>query len=64
MKGKLPKARVQRQYGNNSNIIDYEYINYDLDEVKRDYDLISDELSRAQLALDTLNNSVEFELDM
>jgi len=64
MKGKLPKARVQHQYGNNSSIIDYEYINYDLDEVKRDYDLASDELARAQIALDTINNSVEFDLNM
>lgn len=64
MKGKLPKARVPHQYGNNSSIIDYEYINYDLDEVKRDYDLVSDELSRAQIALDTINNSIEFELDI
>lgn len=64
MKGKLPKARVQQKYGGNSNIIDYEYINYDLEEVRKDYDIISDELSRAQLALDTLNNSAEFELNI
>ena len=64
MKGKLPKARVQQKYGSSSNIIDYEYINYDLEEVRKDYDAISDELSRAQIALDTLNNSVVLELDI
>jgi hypothetical protein len=64
MKGILHKARVPHQYWNNSSIIGYEYINYDLDEVKRDYDLVSDELSRAQIALDTINNSIEFELDI
>ena len=64
MKNKLPKSRVQQRYGGSSNIIDYEYTNYDLDKVRQDYDAVSDELARAQLALDTLNTTIEFELDI
>ncbi|MBQ4254232.1 MAG: hypothetical protein II712_05315 [Erysipelotrichaceae bacterium] len=60
MKNTLPKKRCESY---NKNIIDYKYINYSLDEVKSDYEAVADELSRAQIALDTVNNSVEFELD-
>ena len=55
MKSKLPKERVEEQYGRQSNIIDYTYTNYDLAAVEADYEKVVDELSRAQLALDTVN---------
>ena len=55
MKSKLPKERVEEQYGRQSNIIDYTYTNYDLAAVEADYKKAVDELSRAQLALDTVN---------
>ena len=60
MQNRLPKQRE----GNYNNIIDYRYINYNLDAVKEDYIKISDELARAQTALDVLNNSVRFEIDI
>ena len=52
MKSRLPKERVEEQYGRQSNIIDYTYTNYDLAAVEADYEKTADELSRAQLALD------------
>ena len=55
MKSKLPKERVEEQYGRQSNIIDYTYTNYDLAAVEADYEKAVDELSRAQLALDAVN---------
>ena len=55
MKSKLPKERVEEQYGRQSNIIDYTYTNYDLAAVEADYEKAADELSRAQLALDAVN---------
>ena len=55
MKSKLPKERVEDQYGRQSNIIDYTYTNYDLAAVEADYEKVIDELSRAQLALDAVN---------
>ena len=47
--------RVEEQYGRQSNIIDYTYTNYDLAAVEADYEKAVDELSRAQLALDAVN---------
>ena len=56
----LPKAR-ENSYGK-SNIIDYRYVNYDIKQVKADLDTVTEELSKAQLALDTINHSVEFDI--
>ena len=61
MKSKLPKERVEEQYGRQSNIIDYTYTNYDLAAVEADYEKVVDELSRAQLALDAVNQRESFE---
>lgn len=61
MKSRLPKERVEEQYGRRSNIIDYTYTNYDMAAVEADYEKTSDELSRAQLALDTVNQRDSFE---
>lgn len=62
MKRKLPKQRVT-EYGRLAgSVIDYRVINYDLQKVSADYDLVCDELSRAQTALDLVNNSETLEL--
>lgn len=61
MKSKLPKTRVEG-YGR-SNIIDYTYLNYDLAAVEADYDAVSEELSRAQLALDKVNQTAAFDFE-
>ena len=58
---KRKSKRVEEQYGRQSNIIDYTYTNYDLAAVEADYEKTSDELSRAQLALDTVNQRDSFE---
>jgi len=64
MKNKLPKTRDQSSYGRNSNIIDYRYTNYDVEKAAADFEKISDELTRAQLALDKVNGSETFEIDL
>lgn len=61
MQNRLPKQREPIRF---TGIIEYSYANYDVDEVRRDYSEVSDELSRAQTALDVLNNSVRFEIDI
>ena len=61
MKSRLPKERVEEQYGRQSNIIDYTYANYDIAAVEADYEKAADELSRAQLALDAANQRETFE---
>lgn len=61
MKNTLPKAR---DYIRVAGIIEYTYANYDVEAAKQDYEAVSDELARAQTALDVLNNSVKFEIDV
>ncbi|MCQ2451468.1 MAG: hypothetical protein MJ080_05790 [Clostridia bacterium] len=61
---KLPKVREQQTYGKPSNIIDYRYANYDIDTVTSDLNTIIDDLSNAQLALDKINHSATFEVDI
>lgn len=58
----LPKTR-ENNYGK-SNIIDYRIVNYDIKQVKKDLDVVTDELAKAQLALDTINHSLEFDIDI
>ena len=64
MRLKTPKKRVQLEYGRSSNIIDYEYINYDLKIIEEDYNKVSDELAKAQLALDSVNNKEVIEINI
>ena len=65
MRATLPKSRVKSdRYGSNTNIIDYVYTNYDIEAVKADYEKVSDELSKAQTALDKLNNTETFDIDI
>ncbi len=62
MANKLPKDRSYEIIG--SNVIDYRYVNYDLKKVRHDLDVISEELSKAQLALDSVNHTVTFEIEI
>ena len=64
MKSRLPKERVAEFYNRQSSIIDYTYANYDLAAVEEDYRKTSDTLSRAQLALDAVNQKGSFEFDL
>lgn len=63
MMGRLPKQRDMGSiYGHASNIIDYSYANYDIKAAEADYEAVSDELARAQTALDVLNNTEKMEI--
>ena len=64
MKAKLPKERVANEFNRSSNIIDYCYINYDLNSVEADYQATSELLNQAQIALDVLNNTETFEVEL
>ena len=57
----LPKTRLATS--GRSNIIEYEYANYDIDVVRKDFDSVSSELARAQLALDHLNATDTMDID-
>ena len=64
MRGKMPKERVQSNFGRGSNIIEYVYANYDISKAEEEYTAVSDELAKAQNALDTANTTVLFEAEI
>lgn len=65
MASRLPKQRSQTiGYGAKPAIIDYEYANYDIEAVKHDLEKCSDELAKAQTALDLTNNTKNFAIDI
>lgn len=62
LRKKDPKTRVSADLFNRKTIIEYKYINYDLDAVKKEYARIDAEISAMQLALDKYNQTFEFEV--
>lgn len=62
MRSVLPKTRELGR--TNSSIIDYRYANYDLAAVERDYNEVTDLLSRAQTALDLLNSTETMDIEI
>ena len=68
MSERLPKERINpgtsSYSGARSNIVEYSYANYDVSAAKADYERFADELTRAQLALDTVNNKMTLEVDV
>lgn len=65
MRKQEPKTRKEQAvYGNRTAAPEYQYINYDLDLVKKEYDNISGEIMNLQLALDKYNQTVEFDVDI
>ena len=59
----LPKERVSNGY-QSTKIIEYTYTNYDLQQAADDLARVSDELARAQTALDVINNQGQLELEI
>ena len=64
MKSELPKSRVEPRYGSAQNFIDYKYLNYSVKTVEEDYERVSAELSKAQTALDLVNSTECFDIDL
>ena len=65
MRKKLPKQRLDTPYfGRKNTVVEYEYINYDLDLVKAEYESIDSEIAAMQLALDKFNQTFEFEVEI
>ncbi len=63
MRGRLPKERIDA-YNRASNIVEYEYSNYDIQEAEAAFARAADELAKAQNALDVINSTVTFEVDI
>ena len=62
MKDRLPKVREQTRV--NSSILDYRYLNYDINEVAAAYEKTCDTLAKAQTALDAANMNQTLEIDL
>lgn len=62
MKDKLPKVREQTRV--NSSILDYRYLNYDVETVAAEYEKVTDTLAKAQNALDSVNMNQTLEVDL
>lgn len=63
MRKRLPKQRQTIPYAR-TNIIEYQYVNYDIERVADDYSKICAEISEIQLALDCCNQTKTFEIDL
>ena len=64
MRSRLPKERVLGGMSRMTGIVEFEYCNYDIKQAEADYETVSDELSRAQNALDAVNSSVTFSVEI
>ena len=60
-----PKTRISSgMYSTRKNAPEYEYINYDLELVKKEYERIDTEIAAMQIALDKYNQTFEFEVSI
>ena len=65
MRKQQPKTRKeQASYGNRAASPEYQYINYDLELIKQEYERVSTEIMNMQLALDKYNQTFEFEVEI
>ena len=65
MRKQLPKSRVEEGfYSARKSFIEYRYVNYDLEKVKKDYEEVSKLLFEMQMKLDEHNQNVLFDLEI
>ncbi|HIW20632.1 MAG TPA: hypothetical protein H9887_01210 [Candidatus Dorea intestinavium] len=63
MRKQLPKKRITDGFYARNAAPEYQYINYDLEKVKADYEKIDLEIMQLQIALDKHNQTHEFEIE-
>ncbi len=64
MAGRLPKTRLQSGRTTTAAVSEFEYANYDVAEAKKDYEKTVAQISALQSALDRINNTVSFEIEL
>ena len=64
MAGRLPKERLSSGFSRSSNFIEYTYCNYEVSDAKYDLEETVKELAAAQMVLDKVNSTVEFDVDI
>lgn len=63
MRKRLPKSRINEMHYRGSGAVEYQYVNYDLDKVSRDYQSVCDRINNLQVALDMANQTMFFEIE-
>lgn len=65
MRKKEPKTRINSGvYTSRKTAPEYEYVNYDIELVKEEYERIDSEIAAMQMALDKYNQTFEFEVEI
>ena len=65
MRKQQPKTRISSgPYAVKKAVPEYQYINYDLELVKSEYERIDNEIAQMQMALDRFNQTFEFEVNV
>lgn len=61
-----PKTRINTSsyYAQRKSVPEYRYINYDLNLIKKEYEIVDTEISEMQIALDKFNQTFEFEVEL
>ena len=64
-KMQVKQRQENRSYmSRTSTVPEYRYINFDLELVKKDFEKVSKEIMKLQIALDKHNQTFEFEVDI
>lgn len=61
---RLPRQREWVTGHGSNHVVEYSCVNYDMDQAEADYREASEELTRAQTALDLINNTEKMEIDI
>ncbi|MBR6697419.1 MAG: hypothetical protein IKL73_03995 [Lachnospiraceae bacterium] len=65
MRKRQPKTRLNNAYNSiKKTVVEYMYINYDLDLVKAEYERIDAKIAKMQMELDKYNQTVEFDVEI
>ncbi len=67
MRKQQAKSRVDSRFSILSSkkpVIEYQYMNYDIELVKKEYDAMDAEIAAMQMARDKYNQTVEFDVDI
>lgn len=65
MRKQEPKTRLNSgRYSTGKTAPEYQYINYDLELIKKEYERIDSEIATMQIALDKHNQTFEFEVEI
>lgn len=64
MRKRLPITRRQNRYGDSSNLVEYTCTNYDIEQVKEDYNAVCERIRKIQIGIDYINQTEKFEIEI